>query len=263
MWQQEFLDDIYNYLTLRADCEHLETAIILGSGLGDFASRIENPEVIPYLDIPHFPPTTVAGHNGSLIIGDIGEKRIMAFSGRYHHYEGHDFNTAVIPVKVAHLLGAKNLIITNAAGGINPNFNVGDLMVIDDVIRLGMSATPPHKDIFIYTHYRYVEQVRKTAADLGIALQRGSYVYVTGPNYETPAEIEAFRRLGADAVGMSTVPELFEAARLHMHCVGLSLISNAASGMNDEPLNHEEVKEAAKLAGGTFGTLVEKLIQTF
>ena len=263
MWQQEFLDDIYNYLTLRADCEHLQTAVILGSGLGDFASRIQDPEVIPYLDIPHFPPTTVEGHNGSLIIGNIGEKRVAAFSGRYHHYEGHDFNTAVIPVKVAHLLGAKSIIITNAAGGINETFRVGDLMVIDDVIRLGMSATPPHKEIFNYAHYAYTEEVRNTAAELGIPIQRGNYVYVTGPNYETPAEIEAFRRLGADAVGMSTVPELFEASRLHMHGVALSLISNAASGMNEEPLNHEEVKKAARVAGDTFSKLVEKLIQKF
>jgi purine-nucleoside phosphorylase len=263
MWQQEFLDDIYNYLTLRADCEHLSTAVILGSGLGDFATGIEDAEHIPYLDIPHFPPTTIEGHSGSVIIGYIGEKKILAFSGRYHHYEGHDFNTSVLPVKVAHLLGVKSLIISNAAGGINPKFKVGDLMLIDDVIRLGMSATPPHKELFRYGHYRYTEEVRQAAAELGIPLQRGNYVYVTGPNYETPAEIEAFRRLGADAVGMSTVPELFEASRLHMHSVGISLISNAASGMNEEPLNHEEVKTAAKKAGDTFSRLVKQLILKF
>ncbi len=261
MWQPEYLDEIIDYLRSRFDTSSIEAAVILGSGLGGFEREISKPESIPYSSIPHFPNTTVAGHSGSLIFGHIGEFKIIAFAGRFHHYEGHEFSTTTIPVQLAEALKVKKLIISNAAGGINENFHVGDLMVIDDVIRLGISATQTHLKPFRYNHYQYVEKVRDIASELGIKIQRGNYVYVTGPNYETPAEINAFRRLGADAVGMSTVPELMEAARLGLKSVAISLISNAASGMNDEPLNHEEVKAAAQHAEKDFSRLVRQLIE--
>lgn len=261
MWQPEYLDDIVDFLKSRFDTTNLEAAVILGSGLGGFEREIQKAESISYSSIPHFPNTTVAGHSGSLIFGQIAEHKIIAFAGRFHHYEGHDFSSTTIPIQLADALKVKKVIISNAAGGINENFHVGDLMVIDDVIRLGMAATQSHLKTFRYNHYSNIEKVRDLANELGIKLQRGNYVYVTGPNYETPAEINAFRRIGADAVGMSTVPELMESARLGLKSVAISLISNAASGMNEEPLNHEEVKAAAQHAEEDFSKLVSKLIE--
>jgi len=227
----DFIEEISSFLQHEGIEPGAEAAVILGSGLGGFADEIDVIREIPYSSIPHFPETTVAGHSGSLICGVSAGKKIVAFSGRFHHYEGHSFERTVLPVQLASAFEVKKLIISNAAGGINEKFRVGDLMVIDDIIRQNIMITGSNSVPWRYNHYPQVEKVRQIATDLGIAIQRGTYLYVKGPNYETPAEIRAFRILGADAVGMSTAPELFEAARLGIKTTAVSLISNAASGV--------------------------------
>lgn len=238
-----------------------EAAVILGSGLGGFSEQINQGSVIAYSDIPHFPSTSVKGHDGKLISGTIAGKNVIAFSGRFHHYEGFTFEQTAIPVYIAKALGAAKLIISNAAGAINTDFNVGDLMVIDSVMRQNMCISPRGYGQHRYNHYPAVKKVRRIAAELGFPIQRGTYMYATGPNYETKAEIRAFRTMGADAVGMSTAPELFEAARLHLTTAAISLISNMASGVTQNKLNHAEVKQAAESRKEDFAKLVKKLVQ--
>lgn len=260
----EYIDEIKAFLVSKGIPkgipDSVDAAVILGSGLGGFVDHIDEAIDIPYQEIPHFPQTTVAGHSGSLLCGMVKGKRIIAFAGRFHHYEGHTFEKAILPVQVASAFNTNLLVVSNAAGGINPKFRVGDLMVIDDVMRQNLMLTPHSSSKWRYNHYKYVEKVRNVATQLGITTQRGTYMYVTGPNYETPAEIRSFRLMGADAVGMSTAPELFEAARLNIPSVAISLISNAAAGMTSNKLNHEEVKEAGDLVKEDFARLVSTLI---
>jgi purine-nucleoside phosphorylase len=251
--------EIKNYLIEKGIPANLDAAVILGSGLGGFGSEIENSFSIPYSDIPGFPQSTVVGHSGSLICGEIDEKTILAFSGRFHFYEGYGFDKTVIPVQLAKALNADKLIISNAAGGINLNFRVGDLMIINEILS-------PAKELGIPGDMQQVLQsssvkVKEIAESLGIPTQEGSYLYVTGPNYETKSEIHAFRFLGGDAVGMSTVPELIEAARIDLKTAAVSLITNAAAGVTDQKLDHAEVKEAAELKKEEFARLVKGLIK--
>lgn len=256
----DFINESVSVLKQQGVPEKPEAAVILGSGLGGFSEQIKQPTTIGYAQIPHFPSTSVEGHDGKLITGTILGKNVIAFSGRFHHYEGFSFEQTAIPVYIAKALGAQKLIISNAAGAINTDFKVGDLMVIDSVMRQNMCISPrgnaPHR----YNHYPAVEKVRKIAAQLGFSIQRGTYMYATGPNYETKAEIRAYRTMGADAVGMSTAPELFEAARLNLTAAAISLISNMASGVTQNKLNHEEVKQAAESRKNDFAELVSKLI---
>lgn len=256
----DFISESTAYLTKQGVPDKPEAAVILGSGLGSFGDRIEKPGLIPYTSIPHFPTTSVKGHDGELISGTVNNKNIIAFAGRFHHYEGFDFKQTAIPVYIAKALGAKKLIISNAAGAINTDFEVGDLMVIDSVMRQNMSISPLGNGLHRYKHYPFAEKARKIAADLRLSVQRGTYLYAKGPNYESKAEIRAFRVMGADAVGMSTAPELFEAARLKIKSVAISLISNMASGVTKEKLDHEEVKIAAESRKEDFAKLVTKLI---
>lgn len=256
----DFITPAANYIQQQGVAENIKAAVILGSGLGDFGHQLENAISIPYDAIPHFPLTSVKGHDGKLISGTIHDKPVIAFSGRFHHYEGFSFEQTAIPVYIAKALGAEKLIISNAAGGINTDFAVGDLMIIDAVIRQNLAITPKGQKLHRYNHYPWANQARKIAASLKLSVQRGTYLYVTGPNYETKAEIRAFRTLGADAVGMSTAPELFEAARLHLKTVAISLISNMASGVTNAKLDHEEVKEAAESRKEDFSQLVKTLI---
>ncbi|MDR8392919.1 purine-nucleoside phosphorylase [Aliifodinibius sp. S!AR15-10] len=257
----DHLEEITASLLEKGVAEAPEAVIILGSGLGSFSNYIENSTHIPYSSIPHFPATSVQGHSGELITGEIEGHPIIAFSGRFHHYEGFTFEQTALPVYVADILEAEKLIISNAAGAINTAFNVGDLMVIEDVMRQNFRITPRGKSRFRYSHYQWVDTVRELAAKLGIATRQGTYIYVKGPNYETKAEIQAFRTIGADAVGMSTVPELMEAARLGIKTAAISLISNMAAGVTDGKLNHDEVTEAADLRKDDFSNLVQKLIK--
>ena len=256
----EFIEESVTYLKDQRLPENLEAAVILGSGLGGFGKSINEASSINYDDIPHFPSTSVKGHDGRLISGKVNGKNIIAFSGRFHHYEGYDFEQTAIPVYIAKALGVRKLIISNAAGAINTDFEVGDLMVIDSVMRQNMGISPRGNPQHRYNHYPFADKARKLAASLGLAVQRGTYIYVTGPNYESKAEIRAFRKMGADAVGMSTAPELFEAARLRLKSVAISLISNMASGVTTQKLDHEEVKIAAESRKEDFAKLVSKLI---
>lgn len=257
----EFIEESVEYLRSKGVTDNIEAAVILGSGLGSFGEHIKNADSIFYTSIPHFPSTSVKGHDGKLISGTINGKNIIAFSGRFHYYEGFDFEQTVIPVYIAKALGVKKLIISNAAGGINTDFKVGDLMVIESVMRQNMGISPKGNIKHRYNHYPYAEKARKIAAGLGLAVQRGTYLYAKGPNYETKAEIRAFRVMGADAVGMSTAPELFEAARLNLKTVAISLISNMASGVTGARLDHEEVKEAAESRKDDFARLVKSLLK--
>lgn len=256
-------EEIIGYLSDQGIPSKIEAAVILGSGLGGFADDINQPLPVPYCNIPNMPVTSVKGHSGKLIFGKISDRNIIAFAGRFHHYEGFSFEQTAIPVYLAKALGAKKLIISNAAGAINTSFSVGDLMVIEDVIRNNLSISPRRHRKHKYLHHQWVERVRKMAADLGLVTQQGTYMYVTGPNYETKAEIRAFRQMGADAVGMSTAPELFEAARLELKTTAVSLISNMASGVSKGKLNHDEVKVAAESRKEDFARLVKKLVKEF
>ncbi|SMO74385.1 purine-nucleoside phosphorylase [Fodinibius sediminis] len=252
---------ISKYLRANGISDDMETAIILGSGLGDFATHIEDPRAFSYSDIPGMPQTSVTGHDGTLLTGTVNDHQIIAFAGRFHYYEGFSFEQTALPVYLAKLLGIEKLIISNAAGAINTSFSVGDLMVIEDVIRGNAMISPSGQQRHAYRHHQWVDSVRSIAADLKLPTQRGTYMYVKGPNYETKAEIRYFRRLGADAVGMSTAPELFEAARLELKSVAISLISNMASGVTDGKLDHEEVKAAADARRSDFARLVKALIE--
>jgi purine-nucleoside phosphorylase len=258
-----FIDEMSALLNGGKIPSEIEAAVILGSGLGGFADQIEEAQSIPYSDIPHMPVTSVTGHDGKLVLGKIDGLNIMAFAGRFHHYEGFSFEQTAIPVYLAKALGAQKLIISNAAGGINTAFSVGDLMVIEDVIRNNSSISPLRHQPHRYLHHQWVDRVKKIATKLGLSTRQGTYMYVAGPNYETKAEIRAFRRMGADAVGMSTAPELFEAARLKLKSTAISLISNMACGVSRGKLNHNEVKLAAESRKEDFAKLVKKLVREF
>ncbi len=255
--------EIKNYLVKQGFPDKINAVVILGSGLGDFGREIANPIAIPYSKIPNFPQSTVIGHSGTLILGDIGGDKVLAFSGRFHFYEGHTFDKTVLPIKIAKVFNADKVIISNAAGGINLDYRVGDLMIIQNIIRLNMLVSETAPQTWSIDLYPIADKVKKVADKLGIATHRGSYLYVKGPNYETKAEIRAFRRMGGDAVGMSTAPELVEAARLGLKVTAISLITNAAAGVTDQKLDHGEVKDAAESKKTEFATLVKGLIRSF
>ncbi len=256
----EYIIDSEDFLRDQGVSDHIEAAVILGSGLGNFGEAINKPTVIPYSKIPHFPEPSVKGHSGSLIFGEVEGKNILAFSGRFHFYEGFTFRQAALPVYIAKVLNADKLIISNSAGGINTDFRTGNLMVIESIIRLFSTVSPPGKKPFRYDPFSLADKSYQLAVQSDIPVQRGTYLYAKGPSYETKAEIRAFRTIGADAVGMSTVPELFEAARCKMKTAAVSLITNMAAGIETKKLNHEEVKQAAKLYQHDFERLIRKLI---
>lgn len=257
----ELISNIHQFLVDEGVPMHIDAAVILGSGLGGFGAEIENARSIPYSRIPGFPQSTVAGHSGSLIFGQVSGKIVMAFSGRFHYYEGYPFSTTVIPVQLASAFGVDALIISNAAGGINLGYSVGDLMVIDHVMHPYVEISIECPDGWLESLKAQASRARVIASNIGISTKKGTYLYVTGPNYETKSEIHAFRHLGGDAVGMSTAPELMEAYRLGLNAVAISLITNAAAGVTDQKLDHAEVKEAAELKKDEFAHLVKNLIQ--
>jgi purine-nucleoside phosphorylase len=247
-----------------------EVAVVLGSGLGDFATGLTDKLVLPYEDIPHWPSSNVIGHAGKLVIGGVANRRVIALSGRAHFYEGHSMATVTFATRVLGMLGVKTLILTNAAGGINVKFSSGALMLITDHINF-MGTNPlvgPNEDRFgfrfpdmseIYSR-RLRGLARDAAQDLGTGLEEGVYVAVHGPSYETPAEIRAFRTLGADAVGMSTAPEAIVARQMRVEVLGISCITNMAAGVIDQPLHHDEVMETAARVRGNFIALLEGII---
>jgi purine-nucleoside phosphorylase len=245
-------------------------AVVLGSGLGDFASRLGNASSFSYQQIPHWPASTVVGHEGRLVIGEVNGRRIAALSGRAHFYEGHDLRTVTFATRVLGALGVKTLILTNAAGGVNTRFSPGSLMVIDDHINL-MGSNPligPNEERFgprfpDMTEV-YSKRLRRVADEagqtIGARLEHGVYVVWHGPSYETPAEIRYLRMIGADAVGMSTVPEAIVARHMGVEVLGISCITNFAAGVLPQPLNHEEVLATAQRVRGQFAALLEAII---
>ena len=248
-----------------------EIAIILGSGLGSLAEKIENPIIIDYKDIPSFPVSTAPGHKGRLIIGMLSGKNVLCMQGRFHYYEGYSTQQIIMPIRVMKLLGVKTLILTNAAGGINLGFSVGDIMAITDHINL--TGTNPligknderFGERFCDMSYTYtpslVSLAQKTAEELGIELKTGVYLGLTGPSYETPAEIRAFRTLGADTVGMSTVFEVIAAAHCGFDILAFSLVTNMAAGVLDKKLSESEVLEIGARRGNDMQKLIAKIVE--
>ena len=247
-----------------------DAAIVLGSGLGEFASSLTDAITTPYGEIPHWPAPAVIGHAGKLVIGSLGGKRVAALSGRVHYYEGHELRTVTFATRVLGRLGVKRLILTNAAGGINLAFKPGTLMVIDDHINL-LGSNPlvgPNDERFGVRFPDMTEVYSKrlravadaAAASAGVPLAHGVYVAVHGPSYETPAEIRVLRTIGADAVGMSTVPETIVARQMGIEVLGLSCITNAAAGVLPKPLDHNEVMTVAGQVRGVFAALLEGII---
>lgn len=247
-----------------------EIAIVLGSSLGDLARKIENPVVIPYAQIPNFLISTVQSHAGKLILGTLSGKRIVCMSGRFHYYEGYGFEQLAAPIRLFKMLGVRNTIITNAAGAVNTTYRPGDVMVIKDHINL-MGASPMRgRNVeefgprFFDVSDMYTLVLRKTALELakesGLNVHEGVYQFFCGPHFESPAEIRAARILGADAVGMSTVWEAITAAHCQMPLLGLSLITNMASGVLDQPLTTTEVDETARRTSLLFQKYVEAII---
>ncbi|GAB5409723.1 MAG: purine nucleoside phosphorylase I, inosine and guanosine-specific [Balneolaceae bacterium] len=256
----DYIHTIHSFLIQNGLTDTIDAAVILGSGLGSFGDEIENSIIIPYSTIPNFPQSTVEGHSGSLIFGSIEGKTVLAFSGRFHFYEGYGFDKTVLPVQLANAFGVDKLIISNAAGGINLDFRVGDLMIIDSILSPAKEL-PDFKNSNVNQILNSnASEVKRIAHSLSIPIKQGSYLYVTGPNYETKAEIHTFRFLGGDAVGMSTAPELIEAAKLNTKAVAISLITNAAAGITGEILDHAEVKEAADAKKDVFAELVKGII---
>lgn len=257
----EYIVEIKDFLLDRGVTYQPEAAIILGSGLGRFSETITGKTSIHYTSIPHFPQVSVTGHSGELIFGRVKQKSVIAFSGRFHHYEGYDFELTALPVYISHLLNARKLIISNAAGSVNTGFRVGDLMAIESVLRLNHMTSPITSDPFRYNLQKYATKVRELANEAGLITRQGTYLFVKGPNYETKAEVRAFRFMGADAVGMSTVPELIEASRLNIKTAGISLITNMASGIIRRKLDHSEVKRTAGSRNDDFSKLISYLIE--
>ncbi len=244
--------------------------IILGSGLGGLADEIEKEAEIPYWEIPHFPVSTVAGHKGKLIYGELSGKKVVALQGRIHYYEGYSTVEVTFPVRVMKFLGASYLIVSNAAGGVNPRFRPGDLMLIVDHINL-LPENPlrgPNDETigprFPSMHNAYDRGLRNLALEValknGIYLHQGVYVCLQGPNLETPAEYNFIRVIGGDAVGMSTVPEVIVANHMGMRVVGFSVITNVANPYAPEPTSHEEVVAVAERARNQLAVIVKGLI---
>jgi len=245
-------------------------ALVLGSGLGGFADEFENPAHIPYQEIPGFVASTAQGHAGKLVIGNVEGLPVIAMQGRVHYYEGYTLEEVTFPIRVFKLLGIKNLILTNAAGGIDVQLSQGALMVISDHLNL-MGVNPlrgANDDSFgprfpdmteVYSR-TLQELVVDEAKELGVTVRRGIYAALAGPSYETPAEIHMLRSFEADAVGMSTVPEAIVARQMGINILGISCITNMAAGISEQPINHEEVMETGELVRATFTQLLRRVI---
>lgn len=244
----------------------VDFGLILGSGLGELADEIEGAVKIPYEAIPHFPVSTVVGHAGQLVYGTLSGKKVLAMQGRFHYYEGHSMQTVTYPVRVMAALKAHSLVVTNACGGVNESFAPGDLMLITDHINftgdnplIGENDSemgPRFPDMSHAYTEAYRETAEKVAAERGLHLQKGVYMAYSGPTYETPAEIRMARTVGADAVGMSTVPEVIVAVHNGLKVLGVSCITNLAAGMQSS-LNHEEVVETTERVKGEFKELIK------
>jgi purine-nucleoside phosphorylase len=244
--------------------------IVLGSGLGAFASELADKSIIPYSEIPGFARSTVEGHAGQLVVGKIENAGVAAMQGRFHFYEGYSLEETTFPIRTLHALGCRSLVLTNAAGGINVAFDQGSLMLINDHINL-MGTNPLRganderfgarfPDMSEVYDREYQEIAVNEARAIGLELRRGVYAAMTGPSYETPAEVRMLRTLGADAVGMSTVPEAIIARHAGMRVLGISCITNMAAGVLDQPINHDEVMETGARVREAFAELLRRTI---
>jgi purine-nucleoside phosphorylase len=248
----------------------INVVVVLGSGLGAFADQLQDRVVIPYQQIPRFPVSTAVGHAGRLVIGTCEGVSVAAMQGRFHYYEGYSLEEVTWPVRVFGLLGVPSLVLTNAAGGINVKFHAGSLMLITDHVNLmGVNPLrgknddrfgPRFPDMSYVYSKEYREIAKREAAAMKLTLEEGVYVAVAGPSYETPAEIRMLRTLGADAVGMSTVPEAIVAGHLGMQVLGLSLISNMAAGVLDQPLHHQEVLDMGERMSQVLTELLRRVV---
>lgn len=244
--------------------------LVLGSGLGILADEIENPTYIPYNELPHFPASTVTGHAGRMVIGDLKGKRVIAMQGRFHYYEGHSLEAVTYPIRIMKAIGVQQIIVTNAAGGINPNFKPGDLMIIQDHINL-TSQNPligPNEEEFgerfpdmseAYSK-KLIALAKDVASKNKINMVEGIYAGMLGPSYETPAEVNFLSIIGASAVGMSTVPEVIVAQHSGLEVLGISCISNMAAGISEHSLTHDEVMETTENIKAQFLQLVKEVI---
>lgn len=238
-----------------------DVAVVLGSGLGDFAEQIDEKITVNYNDIEGMPEVTVAGHAGSVYYGDVEGKRVIAFGGRFHGYEGHPMETSLILVHIAHALNIPFVIISNAAGAVTQRLSTGDLVLINDFMSPSYKfALPGVPNRIRFDNKKERAKILELAASAGIPLQHGTYFFLKGPTYETKAEVRAYRTMGADVVGMSTAPEMLECTRLGIRCIGISLVTNMATGVEAGKLDHSEVKETAEMRKADFAKLVKLLI---
>ena len=254
-----------------AVCGKADIGVILGRGLGDYAEALEDAVKLPYSEIPGFPRSTVAGHAGMWCCGTLYGKRVVMMQGRFHYYEGYGMKDVTLPVRVMQKIGVKTLIVTNAAGGVNLGYHPGELMVIGDIFSMtaqnpligpNLDAFGPRfPDMSCAFDKELRALAHECANEQGFVLREGVYAQMTGPTYETPAEIRMLRTLGADAVGMSTVPEVIVARHGGMRVLGISCITNMAAGILDQPLNHAEVTETANRVKGQFRNLLDRIIE--
>lgn len=258
------------YISRFFEGEKYVTALILGTGLGETGDSFEIKHTIPYAAIPHFPTSTVPGHKGNLLIGKFGGKNVIAMQGRFHFYEGYSMHEVTFPIRVLHELGVKHLFVSNAAGGVNTDFLVGDLMIITDHINLFPEHPLRGKNINelgprfpgmteAYSH-RMIKLAEEAGEKTGIALRHGVYAGLQGPSYETPAEYNWIRTIGGDAVGMSTVPEIIVARHMDMECFGISVITNSTASPEWIKTNHKEVQDVGHSACLRMTTLFEEII---
>ena len=266
----EYYQKSADYVRSKLDFQP-EIAVILGSSLGPFAAQVENPVVIPYEEIPHFLRSTVPTHAGKLICGTVAGKKVVCMSGRFHSYEGYDFEQLTAPVRLFHCLGCRAVILTNAAGGVNLAYRPGDIMLINDQIKLNGSSPLRGQNIaqfgprFFDVQRMYTPELlavaRACQQGSGLTFHEGCYFFMPGPQFETAAEIRAIRVLGGDAVGMSTVTEALTAAHCGMPCLGFSVITNMAAGILDQPLSDEEVNEVGHLVADKFSAYLKRVLE--
>ena len=239
-------------------------AVVLGSGMGGFCDRMDDIISIPYKDIPDYPESTVRGHAGELAIGSLDNIPLLAAKGRFHFYEGYDIQTITLPVKLFHSLGIKSLIITNAAGSLKPDLRPGSLIIIDSHMDCTFRTSVTEPEEYLGTPFHdpaYIKLAIKSANKIDLSITKGTYCWTLGPSYETPAEVSYIRSLGGDAVGMSTVPEIQEAAGLGMKVLGISTITNYAAGIICEPLSHDDVIKVSAQVEDDFTNLLTEIIK--
>lgn len=267
------LNEAKAFIEERTKGMDIYAGLVLGSGLGDLAEEIKNPVIINYKDIPHFPVSTVAGHAGRLVIGELEGRNVLCMQGRFHFYEGYEMDQVVFPIQVMKMLGVQRLILTNAAGCVNTSWKPGTLMLINDHIKLAPQSPMRGRnedelglrffDMSRAYDPELIKVAKVQAEKLGIPVTEGVYMFFSGPNFETPAEIRAARVLGADAVGMSTVPEVIAAAHCGLRTLGISCMTNMAAGILDQPLGHTEVLETSLRVKGQFSALIRAIVREF